>query len=739
MHQYHEDASSFSMLDILRGMARRKLLVLSGLFLGGLLGFGVVTIIKPKFQAEARVIIDNVSTPYDSANVNQLDRSENQIDDRTVKSQVEVLSSEDLAKRVIQQLSLGEKNEFDSMKDGLGMLDQLLINTGFSDDPRLMTVEERAYDKLSGSLTVYPIPESHVIGIKYSSGNGETAAAVANAVVETYVLSTRETRTNDTSRARQWLSSQIDGLRQRVAESDAAVEAYRTEAGLLKGQNTATLGAQQITELNTQITVAEAAQSEAQAKADEIRELLQTQGSVEASTEVMASPTIQRLQEQLATAERRLTDLSVTYLDNHPKMIAARKEITSTQTRMRREALKIVDGLQGQAKIAAARAASLRKSLENLKDREGGAAQEEVKLKQLEREAKANRDQLELMLARYADTNTRQNLELQPGFARIIQTASVPKAPYFPRVGPIIMLTSLAGLGLGLGLAFLLEIMSQASRMASPQTPQTRGRHPARAMAEHDVAIPQLQMPQPSTAYDRPFARPPAAENVTPLPATLASIPQARSAMEARDLLTSLAETGSRHSILMQLSLQMQAMRSKGQLRALALAGVGSQLEVSVLSLALARNMSDHGLKTILVDLDAQRSPLPDLLELPHAPGLSDLVSGAADFNRAVQRDQHSKLQFMRFGNGTTETVSQVAARMESITQTLCGIYEIVILHAGEATPSLLQQAKGCNTVLLNTTVNRRKDAAAAAQTLRSKGFEQVFLIQIDGAQQQAA
>jgi polysaccharide biosynthesis transport protein len=742
MSQYQGDPSSFSMLDILRGMGRRKLLVLSSLLLGAGLGFGIISVIKPKFQSEARIIIDNVATPYDSPNVSQTERTDRQIDDRTVKSQVAVLGSEDLAKRVISQLSLGEKQEFDSMKSGLGMLAQFLIRTGFSDDPRLMTVEERAYEKLSGALTIYPLPESHVIGIKYTSSNGETAAAVANAIAETYVLSTRETKADDTGRARQWLSTQIESLRQRVAESDAAVEAYRAEAGLLKGQS-ATLGTQQLSELNTQITAAEAAQSEAQAKADEIRDLLETQGSVEASSEVMASSTIQRLQEQQANAERRLTDLSVTYLDNHPKMIAARKEVTSVGNRIRREALKIVDGLQGQAKIAAARAASLRKSLEALKDREGGALQEEVKLKQLERDAKANRDQLELMLARYADTNTRQNLDLQPGFARIIQTATVPKSPYFPRVGPIILLTSLAGMGFGLGLAFLLEIMSQASRMSAGQQQQPRGRHPARAVSERQIEIPPLTMQDVSAAHELPMEKPfqpaPSMEKVTTLPVTLASIPQARSTMEARTLLASFANGGARQNSFDQLSLHFQAMRGKGQLKALAVAGIGGQSETATVALALARGFADNGQKTILIDLSPDNNTLTDLLELSAAPGLSELVSGAADFNRAIQRDSKSKLQFMRFGAGGAQAAPQVAGHMEAIIRTLSGIYEVVLLHIGEATPALLQQAKGCTTVLLHTPVARKKDAAAAAGTLKSKGFEHVYLVQVDGVQQAAA
>jgi polysaccharide biosynthesis transport protein len=740
MKQVYGVAPSFSIMDVISGMGRRKLLILSCLFLGAAIGLGMVTLVKPKFQAEARVLIDNLSTPYDTASVQQQSTTaETPIDERTVGSQVAVIESEDLGKRVVTALALNEKPEFDPMKSGLGLVGQILIAAGFADDPRLMTVEQRAYNHYSGALTVYPIPASNVIGIKYTAREAEIAANVANSVAETYVLSTRENRTGDTERATQWLASQIQGLRQKVSQADAAVERYRAEAGLLKGQ-TATLGTQELSELNTQITSAEAASSEAKAKADEIRNMLETRGNVEGSSDVIASPIIQRLQEQQVSAERRYTELSATYLSNHPKMLAVRKEVANIDARIRREALKVVDGLQGQAKIAAARAASLRKSLDGMKTREGGAAQDEVKLKELEREAKATRDQLELMLGRFADSNTRQNLALQPGFARVIQTASVPAAPFFPKIGPIVLLATLAGLGLGVGLAFLFEIMSQATRMTEAlvagETAPVRSRHPARGAMDHDVNIPQLNVAEVATpaTVQRPQANtPPAA------PVTLASIPAARSGMETRALLSALSKDGSLHHITKQLRQHLDSMRAKSMLTACGLAGVGSHNVGAALSLALAREFSDNGVKTLLIDVEAHSSPLPDLLELPHAPGISELLSGASDFTKAIQRDTSSALQFLRYGSLAMAADARLGTRMEAIVQTLTGIYDMVIVHAGQASPATLYLAKGCNTILIQAPEHRQRDAVAASQTLTQHGFSNVYLIDVEPAKLAAA
>ena len=134
--------TSFSIMDVLRGMGRRSLLIISCTSLGILAGAGVVTVFKPSYQAESRVLIDDLTTPYDQANLNQIQQRESLIDERIIKSQMAVIESADLSLRVIDSLNLGKLAEFDSLKSGLGPIAKLLIQTGFIDDPRLMTVEE---------------------------------------------------------------------------------------------------------------------------------------------------------------------------------------------------------------------------------------------------------------------------------------------------------------------------------------------------------------------------------------------------------------------------------------------------------------------------------------------------------------------------------------------------------------------------------------------------------------------
>ena len=305
------------------------------------------------------------------------------------------------------------------------------------------------------------------MAVKYSSSDPKTAAEVANALVKIYVASTAETNSQPTTRARDWIAGQIEDLRKKVANSDARIEEFRSQAGLLQGENS-TLGTQELSELNTQITLAEGVRTEAEERAKSIKNILATKGTVVGSTDVLNSTIVQSLREQQVTSARRVAELSATYLPGHPKMIAAQNDLRNIDRQIRNEALKLVDSLDQQARIAEAREKSLRARLEEMKGRESTANLASVKLKALERESAADKALLESLLLRYADASARQDLSTQPGMARIIQQAAIPTSPSFPKSGPLVMLITLAGLALSLGLSFLMEIMAAANRLGVP-------------------------------------------------------------------------------------------------------------------------------------------------------------------------------------------------------------------------------------------------------------------------------
>ena len=177
------------------------------------------------------------------------------------------------------------------------------------------------------------------------------------------------------------------------------------------------------------------------------------------------SALIQRLREAQVALLRTRAEYSTVYLGNHPKLIAIGRELADLDRQMRTEALKIVDRLGQEARIAAAREASLRSSLNDLKSRASETNVDDVKLRALEREAAANRSLLETFLNRYTDARARETANAQPGLARVISRADVPTDPSYPKRGPIVLLSAIAGFAIALGLAFLAEVMAAIARL----------------------------------------------------------------------------------------------------------------------------------------------------------------------------------------------------------------------------------------------------------------------------------
>ena len=615
--------------------------------------------------------------------------------------------------------TLGLENipEFNPMLNGLGTLGSYKIALGFGDDPRLKTPEQRALARYNEQLSVYQQPNSNVINIKYSARNPEIAAKIANTLADTYVLTTRERQSQPTERAREWLSQQIGALRIKLAESEAAVENFRSSAGLLQGATT-TLGTQEISELNTQITVAQGASTEARSRADAIRQLLADKGSVDSSSEVLASPVIQRLKEQRTDATRQIAELSATYLPNHPKMIAAQSQLANLDRLIRGEAMKIVTGLEEQASIAESREASLRASLEEMKSQESSANLDEVKLKALERDAAADRILLETMLGRYADASSRQDLASQPGMARIIQAASVPASPSFPRRGPMVMLIGLAGLAIGLGLAFLLEIMAAASQLTQRMIDAAAIQPPS----QPQVAI----MPQ-APAVEVPLPVPAPAPVLTPL-ATIPKAPQQAS--------QAVENTAVSEAVSALLAWVISARNAKGASQFAITSVGGGQGDAALTSVALARSMARSRLRVLVADLSGDDSWLNSLCGVSQGPGLTDLLMGAADFTKVISRDTKSTAHIVRFGmDHSSQALELLNQQLSSMLAALTRSYEVIVINAGEAkqsTPVLLHM---CHAAILLAPAPRLAEASAAVQTLLSTGLQAAGVALIGDAQ----
>lgn len=748
-----EPASSFiDIRDVLRGIARRWLSIVLFTAMCAALSYWFVNNVKPVYTAQAQVLISNQESPYTRVVQDRVERGS--MSERDIASQVQVALSRDLAVRVIKDLKLNEAKEFDPLKSGIGTVGGLLISAGFKPDPRTMSEEQRVIASYYDKLAVYEVPGSSVITIQFEARSPEMAQAVANKVASYYVEFSREALNEPTGEARDWLASQIEELRKKVVESEAAVERFRAEAGIFRGAQ-AKLDNEELSSLNSQLILASAARSEAEAKAASIRDLLKTTGAVDTSADVLSSPLIQRLREQQVQLTRSKAELSTIYLDNHPRIIAVNRELEDLNRQIRNEAFKVVERLEQDAKVAAAREQALRQNLDKVKQQASESGIDDVKLRELEREAAANRSLLESFLARYTDANSRKDAASQPALGRVISAAGQPSVPSFPKKGPIMLLATLGGFMLALGLAFVAEVLSSAGQVAASRrslpvvaAAAAAPAAPAVAAAEPQAiaTAPHVIMPTAAVAPAAVDAAAPhqAQAAIAPSNGVLATLPAMATSMIAlHSVNQALFDTSSSYRTGVEpVAAGLRHLVTQTGAKRIALVNLtGRTIDSATLSLGLGRLLAMGGINTVLVDASDVQSGLQSLVPNVATSGIYDLASGSAGFSDVIRKDQPTNLQIIASGSPAPGSAANrdMLAKLGQAVNALEQVYQACILHLGEGNETNVELAAASQVVLVLAGADRLSEARDICAALKSGRVRQAEVICVEPGPARAA
>jgi uncharacterized protein involved in exopolysaccharide biosynthesis len=661
-----------------QALARKKHLIIGPTLLALVISLAAVNLVTPRYKSEARIIIDGRENVFLRPNGERIDER-NTVDQEAVTSQVQLLLSRDLAREIIRKNKLAERPEFDPVLQGLSPVKSLLALIGIGRDPFSMTPEERVLDAYFDRLTAYAVDKSRVVVIEFQSRDPELAARVANSIADGYLVLQQGARQEQAKSAGQWLSGEIENLRKKVADAESKVEDFRSKSSLFIGTNNTSLSNQQMGELNTQLNNARALKSDAESKARLIREMLQSGKPIEAS-EVLNSELTRRLSEQRVTLRAQLAEQSSTLLDGHPRIKELKAQLGDLDRQLREEASKISRSLDNDARIAGGRVEGLIASLDQMKKQASSSNGQDVQLRALEREAKAQRDLLESYLAKYREATTRENLEAAPADGRIISRAIVSNMPAYPKKLPIVLIATLATLMLTAGGVAAGELL----RITQP-----RGREPA-----------------------------------APVPADRVYVPSPPIAPTVRDTHPDLA------AAVGEIETLAQQLRNAGEAaRKVTVLGTGRTESVTLTALTLARLLARQS-KVVLVDLTDFAATLKAVSNDPAAPGLAELMLSEASFGQVITKDKMSALHLVSSGRPGADRALLQSPRLALALDALLRVYDHVLLDAGTASdlPAELLTAKAQAVVVPDPAMTADARTQMCDQ-LKAVGFSAVTML----------
>ncbi|MEX2036592.1 MAG: exopolysaccharide transport family protein [Xanthobacteraceae bacterium] len=628
-----------------------------------------VNSMTPRYKSEARVLVESRENIFLRPEAEKALTDRSGVDQETVTSQVQLVLSRDLARAVIKQLNLTRLPEFNAALKGFSPL-SLLQYIGLAKNPLSMSLEERVLAAYYDRLSAYAIEKSRVIAIEFQSADPALAARAANAIAEKYLTFQQMAKQDQARSAGRWLSRELDNLRRKVSVAEGKVEAFRAKSNLFVGTNNTSLTNQQLTELSSQVSAARAQKADAEVRARLIRDALRT-GKLPESSDIANSDLIRRLSEQRVTLRTQLAEQSSTLLPQHPRIKEMKAQIADLDQQIRSEGERLARSLENDAKVAGARLESLSANLDQLKRQTASTSDQDVQLRALEREAKAQRDLFESYLAKYREANARDSIAAAPADARVISRAVVSNVPHFPKKLPIVLIAAFATFCLSTAFVTTSALLGGASYRPAPLRVDT-------SPATPNAAAPAVR-PAPTPTID-----------------------------EVAAALRQAGDHGRRVTVI----------------------GSARNVGTAPSAIALARALAQTS-RVVLVDLAFGAPNIAVISEHPSAPGIADLVRGTASFGDIITRDRSSRLHLVGAGQVGADAEELINAPMLSAAVgALAQSYDHLVIDAGSPSEAALAAIVAMAPQAVLVGEDAAADALKAlADHLRSIGFVAVTVL----------
>lgn len=447
--------------EVLRVLRPRWPLVLAPAILLVAAAAAWLVLVPPRYAAVTQILIDprgiqvvkDGVTPSDQASDASL---------LLVDSQIRVLISDDVLRKVVDRFGLDHDPEFvqpGSFLDTLkGRLSSLLgASGGGASDDKLTAL--RVLRDRAGARR---LERSFVVELSVTSESRQKAADLSQAIAETYLATVSEAQAQITRKAGAALSGRLGELQDNLRQAEDKAQQFRA-ANNLVGTRGQLVSEQALTQLNQQLGAARARAGELRGRLAQIEALANGRVDLNSVTEVVQSATIAQLRSQLAQVESARADTVANLGPRHPTLRTSELQVQSLRSQIEAEIRRIAAAARNDYKSAQANEASLAATLESRKKEALSVDKSFVRLRELERQVEASRAVYESFLVRARELQEQQRLDTSS--SRIISPASLPARRLGPPI-PVIFGAALAA-GLGLGVMLALLAVPAAGRIGS--------------------------------------------------------------------------------------------------------------------------------------------------------------------------------------------------------------------------------------------------------------------------------
>ncbi|MGH6761859.1 MAG: GumC family protein [Phyllobacterium sp.] len=439
---------------VLSAVLRSKKLIIATTVLGTLLGVAYAVSQPKYFYSTVEILIDprelNIVDSEVTSGQLPLDATLAIAD-----SQANIIQSSSVMTKVIDRAGLAKDPEFNGTLEegGIGQFFsgiRDLFSRGGAESEAMQ--ESILLRNMYQNVFVARNAKTYVFNITARSRNPEKAAVIANTVADVFQEVQGDIQSQTAKRATSILSERLADMQASVEAAENAVERFKAENDIVDVQGR-TIGDDNVVRTNEQLAAARAETIRLNARAQSIR-----QSSVDsvidgAMPEDLRSSVVMALRSQYASAKQQVDGLATKLGPRHPQYIQAQSQLATVRQEIQAEIRRINAAAQVELQRSVKQEQELAARLAQFKAGNAGTNEKQVKLRELQRLANAERAVYEAFLLRARQTSEQESIDTTN--IRVISPARAALEPFGTSRKVVVVAAALLGFLFGLGLAIL--------------------------------------------------------------------------------------------------------------------------------------------------------------------------------------------------------------------------------------------------------------------------------------------
>ena len=477
----HQEVAGDDEIDLMKifSVARRRWkLLLVGLMIGASIGFAYVATTTPVYTARVDISLD---TP-EAANTRSLSGIQESVvlDDGQITTEIEVIQSEAISRKVVEELNLTENELFFANREtGTSRLISSLRSIAApilnilrpqpEDDGLLPLSEEdiaaerlsAAVGKLQTNMIVSRVRGSRILQVSYTAMSPSLAARIANGIADVYINDQLEAKYDANERATNWLRDRAEQLRTQSNALDSSVEEFKRKNGLIGISGSSNVGTE-LERVARQVSNAQADLLALEARVERLDDIV-ARGDTTAAVSATATQSITSgLRSRFLETLKDYNSLVSRIGEDHEQTQRLATELEQLQDLLFEEIKRSAEITANDVQVARERLENLEQSRDELEVQLGADNEVLVELRELERNADTVRSLYSNFLGRYQTSLQQQSFPVSD--VRVINPAKSPGTPSDPRAARILALATILGFMVAAGYILIRELLDNKIR-----------------------------------------------------------------------------------------------------------------------------------------------------------------------------------------------------------------------------------------------------------------------------------